>query len=66
MNSKSIRVLVIDADPSGGEDALRSQLEAIPGVEIVGIAHSQPAAFNQVEKTKPDIMLINQVICLSS
>ena len=40
MNSKSIRLLVVDGDPSGGEDALRSQLEAIPGVEIVGIAHS--------------------------
>ncbi len=65
MISKPVRVLVADANPSGDED-LRSQLEQVPDVEIVGIVHSQPAAFNQVEKTKPDIMLINQVICLSS
>jgi len=65
MISKPVRVLVADANPSGGED-LRSQLEQVPDVEVVGIVHSQPAAFNQVETTKPDIMLINQVICLSS
>ncbi len=65
MISKLVRVLVADANPSGGEN-LRSQLEQVPDVEVVGIVHSQPAAFNQDETTKPDIMLINQVICLSS
>jgi DNA-binding NarL/FixJ family response regulator len=65
MISKPVRVLVADANPSGGED-LRSQLEQVPDVEVVGIVHSQPVAFNQDETTKPDIMLINQVICLSS
>jgi chemotaxis response regulator CheB len=42
MISKTIRVLVVDANPSGEED-LHSQLDAVPGVEIVGAAHSQRA-----------------------
>jgi response regulator of citrate/malate metabolism len=62
MNSKSIRLLVVDGDPSGGEDALRSQLEAIPGVEIVGIAHSQRAALSQVETTQPDFLLVDLML----
>ena len=43
MNSKTIRVLVVDEDPSGVSD-LQSRLDQIPEVEIVGIAHSQRAA----------------------
>ena len=64
MNSKPLPVLVVDADPRV-RDQLRSQLEQVPDVEIVGIVHSQPAAFNQVETTKPDLMLIDQVTCRS-
>ena len=41
MNAKTIRVLVVDADPSGG-DELRSLLDEIPGFEIVGYAVSDP------------------------
>jgi len=65
MISKLVRVLVADANPSGGED-LRSELEQVPDVEVVGIVHSQRAASNQVETTKPDLILVDQVICLSS
>ena len=53
MISKPIRVLVADANPSGEED-LRSQMDQIPEVEIVGIAHSQRATLTQVESTQPD------------
>jgi hypothetical protein len=48
MTSKTLRLLIVDADPSGGEDALRSQLDQVTGVELVGIVHSQRAALNQI------------------
>jgi DNA-binding NarL/FixJ family response regulator len=62
MNSKIIRLLIADADPSSGEDALRTQLDAIPGVELVGIAHSQRSALNQVESTQPDFLLVDLML----
>jgi hypothetical protein len=40
MNSKPIRVLGVDADPSG-RHTLESQLKDIQGIEILGIGHSQ-------------------------
>jgi DNA-binding NarL/FixJ family response regulator len=61
MISETIRVLVVDADPSGGHD-LRSQLDQIPDVEIVGIAHSQRAALSQVEMIKPDFLLVDLML----
>ena len=62
MNSKTSRLLIDDADPSGGEDALRSQLDQVPGVELVGIAHSQRAALNQVETTQPDFLVVDLML----
>ena len=72
MNSKTIRVLVVDADPSGVGD-LHSQLDQVPEIEIVGIAHSQRAALNQyypcAETTRmvpvgsSRVELVDQVIC---
>lgn len=50
MNINQVRVLAVDADPSG-EGHLRSKLEKIQGIEIVGIAHSQRMALNLVEST---------------
>ena len=61
MNAKTIRVLVVDADPSGG-DELRSLLGEIPEFEIVGIAHSQRMALRQVESVRPDFMLIDLML----
>lgn len=61
MISATTRVLLVDADPSGGSD-LRSQLEAIPGVEIMGIAHSQRAALTQVETIKPGFLLVDLML----
>ena len=61
MNAKTIRVLVVDADPSGG-DELRSLLDKIPELEIVGIAHSQRMALRQVESVSPDFMLIDLML----
>lgn len=58
MSSNLIRVLVVDADPSG-EGYLRSKMEGIEGIEIVGIAHSQRMTLNQVESTKPDVLLVD-------
>jgi hypothetical protein len=44
----------------GGD--LRSQLDQIPDVEIVGIAPSQRATLNQVEATQPDFLLIDLIL----
>lgn len=48
METKSIRVLLVDAS-SSEQGQLRSLLEQVRDVEIVGITHSQRAAFNQIE-----------------
>ena len=61
MMSKTLRVLVVDSDPSGG-DVLHSQLEQVAGVEIVGIAHSQRTALNQVETIQPDFLLVDLML----
>ena len=61
MNSTSIRVLVVDADPSGMGD-LHSQLDQVPEIDIVGIAHSQRAALNQVETIQPDFLLVDLML----
>jgi DNA-binding NarL/FixJ family response regulator len=61
LNSNQIRVLVVDADTSG-EGHLRSKLEAIPGIEIVGISHSQRMALNQVETTQPEFLLVDLML----
>ena len=61
MNSKQIRVLVVDADTSG-EGHLRSKLEVIPGIEIIGITHSQRMALNQVETTRPEFLLVDLML----
>jgi two-component system invasion response regulator UvrY len=61
LNSNQIRLLVVDADPSG-EGYLRSKLEGIRGVEIVGIAHSQRMALNQVETTQPELLLVDLML----
>jgi len=58
MNSKTIRVLVVDADPGGVGD-LHSRLDQMSEVEIVGIAHSQRAALTQVETIQPDFLLVD-------
>ena len=62
MTSKTIRLLFVDADPSGCEAALRSQLDQVPGVELVGIAHSQRAALNQIETTQPDFLVVDLML----
>ena len=61
MNSITIRVLVVDADPSGVGD-LHSRLNQVPEVEIVGIAHSQRAALTQVETIQPDFLLVDLML----
>jgi DNA-binding NarL/FixJ family response regulator len=45
-----------------GEGDLRSQLDQIPDVEIVGGAHSQGAAVNQVETIHPDFLLVDLML----
>ena len=62
MNSKIIRVLVVDADPSSVEDALRLKLDRLPGVEVVGIAHSQRGALRQVDSTQPNFLLVDLML----
>jgi DNA-binding NarL/FixJ family response regulator len=62
MTSKTIHLLIVDADPSSGEDALRSRLDQVPGVELVGIAHSQRGALNQVETTQPDFLVVDLML----
>jgi hypothetical protein len=38
MGLNPIRVLVVDADPGGGQ-ALSARLAEIEGIEVVGVAH---------------------------
>ena len=61
MNSITIRVLVVDADPVGVGD-LHSRLDQLPEVKIVGIAHSQRAALSQVEAVQPDFLLVDLML----
>ena len=61
MASNQIRVLVVDADTSG-EGHLRSKIEALRGIEIVGITHSQRMALNQVETTQPELLLVDLML----
>lgn len=62
MNSKIIRLLIVDADPIGVEDALRLKLDRLPGVELVGIAHSQRGALSQVDSTQPNFLLVDLML----
>jgi len=61
LNSNQIRVLVVDADPSG-EGHLRSKLGAIQIIDVVGIAHSQRMALNQVESIQPELLLVDLML----
>jgi DNA-binding NarL/FixJ family response regulator len=61
MNTKTVRVLVVDADPSG-EASIRALLGQVEGIEIVGIAHSKRAALKQVEETRPELMLVDLML----
>jgi DNA-binding NarL/FixJ family response regulator len=61
MNSKPIRVLGVDADPSG-RHTLESQLKDIQGIEILGIEHSQRAVLNKIESTKPDLLQVDLML----
>jgi DNA-binding NarL/FixJ family response regulator len=62
MNSKIIRVLIVDADPSTVEDALHLKLDRLPGVELVGVAHSQRGALSQVDSTQPNFLLVDLML----
>ena len=61
MNSNLIRVLVVDADPSG-EGRLQSKFDGMKGLEIVGIVHSQRMALNQIESTQPDVLVVDLML----
>jgi len=61
LNINQVRVLAVDADPSG-EGHLRSKLEKIQDIEIVGIAHSQRMALNLVESTQPEFLLVDLML----
>jgi DNA-binding NarL/FixJ family response regulator len=61
MNSKPIRVLVVDADPSGRQ-TIQSQIDDIQEIEILGIEHSQRAALDQIESTQPDLLLVDLML----
>ncbi|MFC2055105.1 response regulator transcription factor [Chloroflexota bacterium] len=61
MKSNQIRLLVVDADTSG-EGQLRSKLDGVLGVEIVGITHSQRMALTQIETTPPELLLIDLML----
>ncbi|MGB5708105.1 MAG: response regulator [Arenicellales bacterium] len=73
MNSESIRLLVVASVPSGEDTGpkLLEQLEAVVRkdsreLEVVGIAHNRKAALEQVARTRPDVMLIDLALPVSS
>ncbi len=61
MNSRPIRVLVVDADTGGGE-ALQAQLAQAEGIEIVGVARNRRAAVQKAETLRPDVLLIDLML----
>jgi DNA-binding NarL/FixJ family response regulator len=61
VSSKPIRVLVVDADPGGG-DALSAHLDEVEGIEVVGVARNRRAAIRQAETTQPDVLLVDLML----
>jgi DNA-binding NarL/FixJ family response regulator len=61
VSPKPIRVLVVDADPEGGQ-ALSARLDETEGVEIVGVVHNRNAAKAEAETLKPDVLLVDLML----
>lgn len=61
MNSKPIRVLVVEADPDRVPTTL-AYLAEIAGIEVVGVAHSRLATINQLEEAQPDVLLVDLML----
>ena len=55
---KHCKVLIADDKPQS-RDGLRSLLDAVPEVEVVGEAADGQAAVQQVERHQPDVILID-------
>jgi DNA-binding NarL/FixJ family response regulator len=61
VSSKPIRVLVVDADPGGG-DALSAHLNEVEGIEIVEVARNRRAAQQAAETAQPDVLLVDLML----
>jgi DNA-binding NarL/FixJ family response regulator len=61
VSSEPIQVLVVDADPGGG-DALSAHLEELEGVEVMGVARNRRAAIRQADTSQPDVMLVDLML----
>jgi DNA-binding NarL/FixJ family response regulator len=58
MTSETIRLLVVDAEPS--RESIQSEtLSEMQGIEVVGIAHSQRTALQLTEELQPDVVVID-------
>ena len=61
MNSKPIRVLVVDAEPAG-EQTWSVHLEGVEDIRVVGVAQDRGAAQQKAESLKPDVLLIDLML----
>jgi DNA-binding NarL/FixJ family response regulator len=61
MNTKPIRVLVVDADPKEA-GAMHKRAAEAQGIEVVGVVHNRSAAVNQVETLQPDVLIVDLML----
>jgi DNA-binding NarL/FixJ family response regulator len=58
MNESTVRVVVVDDQPLI-RDSLRSLLETVAGIEVVGSAGDGREALTVVDRTRPDVVLMD-------
>ena len=61
MKEEMIRVLVVLANPKDAE-VLKGRAEELEGIEVVGLVHNRNAAIAQVDKLKPDVMVVDLML----
>ena len=61
MNSRSMRVLLVDADPQES-GALQKRMGEVEGVEIVGAVFNRNAAISQAGELHPDVLVVDLML----
>lgn len=57
-SANAIKVLIVDDHPVV-RTGLRTMLESEPSISVIGMAESASEAFREVEKTQPDVVLMD-------
>ena len=61
MNSKLIRVLLVDADHQE-TGALPRRMSEVEGIDVVGVAYNRNAALSQVEELQPAVLVVDLML----